>query len=335
MRPALSVILLTTLIGVGQGLFLAVFSAQSYALAGLLPRGEPHTFYALASGVALTFLAAGLIASFFHLGRPERAWRTATQWRTSWLSREVIVLPAFMLIVALYGAAHGWGWNPVIAVLPQGVRLDAGVALGMAGTLLAFALFLCTAMIYACLPFLAEWHTPLTLLNYTLLGGASGFTLAAALAAGLAGAAAPHLAAFFAAWAMVLTLLAAIGRVASLWRNARLKPKSTTQSAIGVKHPKVVQKSQGFMGGGSFNTREFFHGRSAPVLRNVKWAFLLLTFVLPLSCLALGLTRGQGSASTGLLAAAFALQYVGLLLERWFFFAQANHPQNLYYQAVS
>ncbi len=36
-----------------------------------------------------------------------------------------------------------------------------------------------------------------------------------------------------------------------------------------------------------------------------------------------------------LLAAAFAVQYTGLVAERWFFFAQANHPQNLYYQAVS
>jgi DMSO reductase anchor subunit len=35
------------------------------------------------------------------------------------------------------------------------------------------------------------------------------------------------------------------------------------------------------------------------------------------------------------LIAAFAVQYAGLLLERWFFFAQANHPQNLYYQVVS
>ena len=334
MRPALSVILLTTLIGVGQGLFLALFSAQSYALVGLLPRKDDPAFNAQGSAVALAFLIAGLVASFFHLGRPERAWRTATQWRSSWLSREVIVLPAFMLVVAAYGAAHGFGWNPVIAVLPQRVLLDAGVALGLAGTLLAFALFICTAMIYACLPFLAEWHSPLTLLNFTLLGGASGFTLAAALATSPAGAAAPHLVAFFAAWAIVLTLLAALGRIASLWRNARLRPKSTPQSAIGVKHPSVVQKSQGFMGG-SFNTREFFHGRSARVLRSVKWAFLLLTFVLPLACIALGLARGQDRASMALLAAAFIVQYLGLLLERWFFFAQANHPQNLYYQAVS
>jgi len=338
MLPAMSVILLTTLIGVGQGLFLALFSAQSYALVGLLPRTDGHVFYAQGSAVAVAFLIAGLIASFFHLGRPERAWRSATQWRTSWLSREVIVLPAFMLVVALYGVAQGLRWNPVIATLPQGMALDAGVALGVAGSVLAFALFVCTAMIYACLPFLAEWHTPLTLVNYTLLGGASGFTLAAALAASLAtgssSSSAPHLVPFFAAWAIVITLLAAISRIASLWRNARLRPKSTAQSAIGVKHPTVVQTSQGFMGG-SFNTREFFHGRSLRVLRNVKWAFLLLTFVLPLAGLGLGLARGQDSASTALLAAAFITQYVGLLLERWFFFAQANHPQNLYYQAVS
>ena len=63
-------------------------------------------FYAHGSLIALAFLVAGLVASFFHLGRPERAWRAAAKWRTSWLSREVIVLPAFMGIVFLYGVAH-------------------------------------------------------------------------------------------------------------------------------------------------------------------------------------------------------------------------------------
>jgi len=37
----------------------------------------------------------------------------------------------------------------------------------------------------------------------------------------------------------------------------------------------------------------------------------------------------------GLPAIAFCVQFGGLLAERWFFFAQANHPQNLYYQVVS
>jgi hypothetical protein len=34
------------------------------------------------------------------------------------------------------------------------------------------------------------------------------------------------------------------------------------------------------------------------------------------------------------LLAAFAVQFAGLILERWFFFAQANRPQNLYYQTI-
>jgi len=29
------------------------------------------------------------------------------------------------------------------------------------------------------------------------------------------------------------------------------------------------------------------------------------------------------------------VQAPGLLADRWFFFAQAKHPQNLYYQVVS
>ena len=51
-----------------------------------------------------------------------------------------------------------------------------------------------------------------------------------------------------------------------------------------------------------------------------------------LACLLAG---GVAMESTALLLAAFVVQYLGLLMERWFFFAQANHPQNLYYQAVS
>jgi len=43
---------------------------------------------------------------------------------------------------------------------------------------------------------------------------------------------------------------------------------------------------------------------------------------------------GLGSQLFTILALAFVTQYLGLLAERWFFFAQANHPQNLYYQTV-
>ncbi len=326
MRPAFSVLLLTTLIGAGQGLFLALVTVELYTLFGLLPAQEGPGFYASGSVVALLFLAAGLASSFFHLGRPERAWRSAARWRTSWLSREVIVLPVFMTAVALYGGAHLAGWNPALAVLTPGMTIHATVLLGVAGTVLAFTLFACTGMIYACLPFLREWASPLTVLNFTLMGGASGFLLAAASAIWIA----PELARFLAIWALILTLLALLGRAIALLRNRRLRPKSTVQTALGIKHPRIVQKSQGFMGG-SFNTREFMHGRALPFVRMVRWLFLAGAFVLPAAMLAAVI----GGAPTGWLLPAFVVQYCGLLAERWFFFAEANHPQNLYYQAVA
>ena len=313
MQPAFSVIFLTTLIGAAQGLFLALYGTELIGF-GDLNQADSQRFLVNGSAVALMLSTMGLVASFFHLGRPERAWRSAAMWRTSWLSREVIALPVFMAGVFFYSGAHFLGWNNTRFV-------------GAATVLACIALFICTAMIYASVRFLQEWASPLTLINYVLLGSASGLMLATLLASlsGLSAMVHPYALATTA-----LTLLAWITRGASLVRNARLRPKSTLQSAIGIKHPRIVQKAQGFMGG-SFNTREFFHGRSPEMLLTVKWGFLLLVFPLPLMFMALGVV----AASREMLFIAFATQYFGLLAERWFFFAQANHPQNLYYQNIS
>jgi len=326
MHPPFSVIFLTTLIGAGQGLFLALFALEAAATFGLLP-GVPAAFLAVGSFLALLLLVGGLAASFFHLGRPERAWRAATQWRTSWLAREVIALPTFMGALAVYGLAHATGANPALGHLAGGAPLPLTVLIGIVTVLLALVLFVCTAMIYASLRFLREWHSPLTVLNFILLGSASGFTLAAALAAVMH----PERSALLAAAAAVLTIAALTGRSAALARNARLKPKSTLQTALGIKHPRIVQMTQGAMGG-SFNTREYFHGKTVAFVRQIRWIFLAAAFIVPAALLAPA-SLGHGGAA--LLALAFAIQYAGLLAERWFFFAQANHPQNLYYQCVA
>jgi sulfite dehydrogenase (quinone) subunit SoeC len=310
MNPAWSVVFLTTLIGAGQGLFAFGYVAELLHLQGVHGR-----FFVTAGALAVGLTALGLLASFFHLGRPERAWRAAAMWRTSWLSREVIALPAFGATTAAWTLAHVADAGP-----------DTTALLGAAALLACAALFVCTGMVYASIRFLQEWASPLTLVNFTLLGLASGGLLATALAALLA----PALVGPFGAAAAACTVLGLGTRAAALWRNARIKPRSTLQTAIGVRHPVIRQRAMGFMGG-SFNTREFFHGRSPGALRQVKWAFLLGAFVLPLGLLGLGMA----GASAVLLGLAFAVQYAGLLAERWFFLAQANHPQNLYYQAVS
>jgi len=326
MNPQFSVLFLTTLIGAGQGLFVALVAVEAGSLFELLPPPHRPWFYFYGSLIAFLFTGAGLLASFFHLGRPERAWRSAARWRTSWLAREVIVLPAFMGTTLLYAVVHFLHLGEGLATLPSGAAIDATLIVGLVGVVLAFALFVCTGMIYACLPFLREWATPLTVVNFVLLGCASGFALAAAYAT----SAAPAIVRFLATLTLILTLLGFAGRVAALARNARLRPKSTLQTAIGIKHPRIVQMSQGFMGG-SFNTREFFHGRSASLVRSIKWFFLLGAFALP----ALLLVAGLAGAPKATLIGAFAVQYIGLLAERWYFFAQSNHPQNLYYQSIA
>lgn len=307
MNPAFSVVIFTTIAGAAQGLVVTLALAK---LAGL-PLSPGFASIALIAAEAM--LLVGLGASFGHLGRPERAWRAVLMWRTSWLSREVIVLPAFIAVVALWWLALRGGIDTPL--------------LPLAAIVVAALLWYCTAMIYACLRFIQEWAQPLTIVNFTLIGLSSGLVLVSALAA-LMGE--QRLLQVAGPCALVVTLAAWATRTLALRRNAALKPRSTLQSATGIQAPNLVQKSMG-MSAGSFNTREFFHGASRAALKQVKLAFIVLAFVLP----ALLLLWAVGEQSTLAFVLALVVQVPGLVAERWFFFAQARHPQNLYYQVVS
>ncbi len=137
MHPAFSILFFTTLAGAAQGLVVLL------ALSQLLGLKLSPGFTPMALLVAEVLLVAGLASSFLHLGRKMRAWRAVLMWRTSWMSREVIVLPAFIALVAMWWLALRSGykaaWIPLLVI--------AG----------AVALWYCTAMIYACLRFVQEW----------------------------------------------------------------------------------------------------------------------------------------------------------------------------------
>ncbi len=324
MKPAFSVVFLTTLIGAGQGLFVATYSAEWLQLLDILAptvSGTPAT----PAAIGFALLVAGLGASFFHLGHPERAWRAAAMWRTSWLSREVIALPLAMGLMFVYAALYYLDWTPPLFMLGARIPVDLPLLVGFFAVFAVAALYVCTAMIYSCLKFLRQWHSPLTVLNFFLMGLASGFTLAAMIAA-LRGDARFD---YFAGVAMVLTLFAFSGRYASLARNRRLRSPSTLQSAIGVHHPTIRQLAQGAMGG-SFNTRAFIHDYGPAVVTLARRYFLLAAFVLPVVLLWFG-----NPDAAWLVALAFAAQYTGLLAERWYFFIEADHPQNVYYRMIS
>ena len=307
MNPAFSVVIFTTIAGAAQGLVVVL------ALARLAGMALAPSFMSTALIVAEAMLLIGLGASFGHLGRPERAWRAAMMWRTSWLSREVIVLPTFIAIVALWWLALRNGIDS--ALLP------------LAAVVVALLLWYCTAMIYACLRFIQEWAQPLTLVNFTLIGLSSGLILASAMAVLWSQ---PQLLRVTGPAALAVTVIAWITRMLALRRNASLKHQSTLQTATGIRASNLVQKSMG-MSAGSFNTREFFHHASLLAMKNVKLALIVLGFALPTALLLWGVLAASGLA----FVLAFLVQVPGLVADRWFFFAQARHPQNLYYQVVS
>ncbi|EME70248.1 DMSO reductase anchor subunit [Paramagnetospirillum caucaseum] len=311
MKPAFSVIFLTTLIGAAQGLLIALTAGQMYA------GGQSGGFFALGAALALALLCLGLVASVFHLANPQRGWRAAARWRTSWLSREVILIPALSALAFLYAVIHAFGWAPVLVRLGNGAAIDLPLALGLLTTLASLALFVCTGMIYACVRFIRQWASGWTVVNYLLMGLASGFTLAAAYAR----LQDSLLSGFMSGAAVWLTLLALAARAFQLWRNTTGAPCSTLKSAIGVHHAQIRQITQGFMGS-SFNTVEFTAPGGAETVRGLSAFFLAVGFVAPVALLLAGMP-----------VLAFLCQYVGLLAERWVFFADADHVQNLYYQA--
>jgi DMSO reductase anchor subunit len=187
-------------------------------------------------------------------------------------------------------------------------------------------LFVCTGMIYACLKFVQDWHTPYTVVNFALFGAASGALCALALAARFPPRGSPAL--DYAA--LGLLGAGAALRLAARARNRRLRLRSSLQTAIGVKHPRIAQLAQGFSAS-SFNTREFFHGASPARVAQVAAGAWLFGFALPIA-LALAAIFTRRSALWDL---AFVVQMLGMGLERWLFFAAARHPQNLYYQRAA
>ena len=270
----------------------------------------------------LALLFGGLLASTFHLGHPERAWRAIMMWRTSWLSREVLILPAFIALTAL---AYYFSWQ---ASVPNWLWLLLSIA--------ALALWVCTAMIYQCIRFIQEWAHPATMVNFIALGMSSGWFLlmvlltlwsilhpnqAVVTSSNIAGVAG------FTGFLILLSLSLKLW----IWkRNRGLKPKSNLQSATGIKTGFVRQISMGMMGG-SFNTREFFHQQSSFFVANVRKIAFFGTYLLPVLLLTIVVSNGTLSV----LVLAFVVHCIGLMAERWLFFAEANHPQNLYYQRIS
>jgi DMSO reductase anchor subunit len=306
-HPAPSILLFTTLSGAGYGL-LAVWSLAG--LAWLVP-AEPLAG-ALGLGLALAFVTAGLLASTFHLGRPERAWRAVGQWRTSWLSREGVAAlatyPPALLLAAL------WVLGGRIATLPA--------LLAVLGAAVTVA---CTGQIYATLRPIPRWHQPLTTPAYLALALAAG-ALLALLLAGVLGPVPGALGGL-----VLLALPVAWGLKLLWWRAGdAAEPIATADAAIGLPGRGPVRLVEPPHSASNYLLDEMGYRVARRHAARLRRLALLLGLALPWALVAAGLALGGAALLVAAFVAALSLA-LAIAIERWLFFAEARHTVTLWY----
>jgi DMSO reductase anchor subunit len=317
MKPALSIIVFTVSSGAGLGLLALIAFADIFA-----PGGLPVRLVWRGALLGLVLVAAGLASSMLHLAKPANAWRSFSRFRTSWLSREAVFAAALFVVAAIY-----------ITLVVAGATGRWRVLTAAGTLLLAWAVLLSTAMIYASLKPIRQWHTFWTPVNYLLLGHWSGALLLTAMACAYGGASAPLL--------LLADVLGAFALAAKLayWRaigrhSAGSAAAPTLERAIGVPagvhgpgpisvmHARLLDVGHSH---GTFLTKEFGFELARRHARVLRAAALVLGFGLPFVWLVSGAQRWQ----LGLAAALCGI--IGLLAERWLFFAEARHTVRLYH----
>jgi sulfite dehydrogenase (quinone) subunit SoeC len=280
-------------------IFFSVFSGLGFGLLFWLGLGWPSPTGVVAFvffAIAYVLAVGGLIASTFHLGRPERALKAFAQWKTSWLSREAICAVAALLLMAVYGGGA--------VFLDQHWRI-----IGVLGGVLSLGTVFTTSMIYTQLKTIPRWHTPLTPLNFLSLSIAGGALLAGQVT-----------------WALWLIVIAG-GIQLATWiiGDTRFAASGTTlATATQLGQIGTVRAFEPPHTGTNYLLREFVYVIGRKHAFKLRVISLLLMTVLPVILLLIPFSHAAGGL-------AVLVHVAGVLTARWLFFAQAEHVVGLYY----
>ena len=307
MRPALSVIFFTVSSGAGLGLLVWLVFLRLTGLGGGI--AAESILPMLGLGIGLT--TAGLISSTLHLANPKNAWRAFSRVRTSWLSREGV------LAIALYPVAALDAWLAVTGT-PQPLSTAVGVLLG----LLALGVLYCTGMIYACLKTVPRWHNWLVPACYVLLGLYSGALLSLPFVANDVGAIPQQ-----ATLVLVLLAMALLVKTIYYFRFRAPVGQHTINQALTL-GPKTIRLLDVGHTHGTFLTDEFCFQLARGHARLLRLVAISAGFLLPFVVLV--------ADPRGIVPLVFAgiACMLGLLAERWLFFAEAQHVVRLYHGAA-
>jgi sulfite dehydrogenase (quinone) subunit SoeC len=312
MRPALSIVFFTTASGTGFALLLLLGLG---APLGLVPASAGFGFVALL--VAVLLAAGGLGSSVFHLGRPERAWRGFSQWRSSWLSREGVLSVLTFVPAAVFGT--GWVFF--------GTTVGLVGLCGILAAALAAASVVATGMIYASLKPVHQWHNRWVVPNYLALGLMGGALIL------------DFLVRFWAPHPAGAALVALLATILAWWLKEAYWRFIATNSAPSTAATATLLGRRGrvrLLEAPHTQENYLLHEMGFQIARThaaqLRRIARLAGFLAPATLGFLDLFVGGivGGIFAALAAASAGL---GLLVERWLFFAEAKHTVTLYYGA--
>jgi DMSO reductase anchor subunit len=310
MDPAYSIIVFTTASGAGYGLLALV---SLLAIGGALPATTGLGVAAIGAPTAL--IVAGLSSSTLHLGRPERALGAFSQWRSSWLAREGVAAVATFAPLGLFGI--GWVFfNDVGGFFAW---------MAAACALLALLTVSCTAMIYASLKPIQQWRNGFVLPGYLALGLYSG-SLLLALLTRLFGVDRPA----FTLLAVIL-LGAAWAIKWGYWRHIDAAPAQISLGAVtGLDRFGQVRLLEAPHTEANFVMREMGYEIARAHARKLRAVVHVALFLAPLALLGVVAAGPPILAQLAALVAVLSAA-VGVAVERWLFFAEAQHVSMVFY----
>ena len=310
MHPAFSVIFFTTLTGAGYGLLGLLGAGVVFRF---VPDHAGFGLYGVATALAL--ISGGLLFSTFHLGRPERAWRALSQWRSSWLSREGV----FAILTFFPSTLFAYEW---IIMERQGLIQNIS---GIVTTAFCLATVFTTAMIYASLKTISAWNNQWVAPVYITLALMSGAAIYVALLAWSG---------YYQAWTtgFACTAIISAGLLKiKYWSHIDNTPlNSSTESATGLGRFGKVQLLQSPHTQQNYLMKEMGYEIARRHSVKLRRLALNLGFITPLGLLALSFMDIPVLRLTSVTIAVSVMLF-GILIERWLFFAEAKHTVMLYY----
>jgi DMSO reductase anchor subunit len=318
MHPEWSIIILTVLAGVAEGVFIFLVGAD--VMAPLTGAEIPVPAVMAGCAAALALAGIGTAASFLHLHHKARGVKAINQWKSSWLSREAFLLPVFMGAVFVYGALtmiHG----------PEPLRM----AVGFAGVAIGVLLGLASGMIYATVRFIREWGNGYTPVNFILLGLATGGVVLTGLFEVMN--VDPRLTLAVLRGAVAVTLFAFVMKLMAYRHNDTFYTPTTLRTATGFGQEEIEQTDTG-CSYEHYNTKEYHYKAGKAKSGGVRYVTVGALFLLPLATMVVDyMPLFRGGAVGGAAALGAVVMIGGGFAERWLFFVEGNHIQNLYYGA--